>query len=33
MVLIAAAIVAALLVLRGGGHRMLANWMPAIHGG
>jgi hypothetical protein len=32
MVLIAAALVAGVLAVRGGGHRMLAKWLPAMHG-
>lgn len=32
MLIVAVLIVAALLALRGGGHQMLAKWLPAIHG-
>ena len=32
-VVLAAAFVAGTLAMRGEGHRMLARWMPAMHGG
>jgi hypothetical protein len=32
MVIAAVAIVAALLALRGDGHRMLTRWLPGLHG-
>ena len=32
-VAVVAVVVAGTLAMRGGGHRMLAKWMPAMHGG
>jgi hypothetical protein len=33
VLIVAAAFVTATLTLRGDGHRKLAKWLPAIHGG
>ena len=33
VLILVAVIVTATLAMRGEGHRMLAKWMPAIHGG